>query len=185
MIEGDQEQNHVDEPKETCSVSVPGERKGLSGEELGKLGMVDAMTLIHDKMVALCDELENIADCLPANADELRCLSLAEKLLPILRMAHEYEENVIFPAYEKTTAGTGTSMSVNRLRGEHISDECFAADLTSVLLTIGHGGSIAQVETFGFMLRGFFDSLRRHVAFENEHIVPIIRKSTISTRRML
>ena len=152
----------------------------LSSEELGKLGPFEAMALIHDKKVALCEELENIADCLPSNVDELTCLSVAATLLPILRLAHEYEESVIFPAYEKAVVRTGQSMSIDRLRGEHISDECFAADLTGILLKIGHGGYVDQAETFGFMLRGFFDSLRRHVAFENEHIAPIIRNSILS-----
>ncbi len=155
----------------------------LSSEELGKRGLVEAMTLIHDKKVGLCEELEHIADCLPSNVDELTCLSIAAKLIPILRLAHEYEESVIFPAYEKAIAGTGQSMSVDRLRGEHISDECFAADLTVILLKIGHGGYVDQAETFGFMLRGFFDSLRRHVAFENEHVAPIIRNSILNNQR--
>ena len=157
----------------------------LSSEELGKRGPIEAMTLIHDRKVALCEELENIADSLPSNVDELACLSVATKLVPILRLAHEYEESVIFSAYEKAVAGSGQSMSVERLRCEHISDECFAADLTEILLKIGHGGDVDQAETLGYMLRGFFDSLRRHVAFENEHVAPIIRRSIFNNQRKL
>jgi len=160
------------------------EIKRLSSEELAKLDMVQGMTLIHDTKIALCDELENVADCLPSNTDVLSCLSLAAKLLPVLRLAHAYEERVIFPAYEVVVAGTDYSMSVDRLRGEHISDDCFAADLTDVLLKIGHGGHVGQAETFGYMLRGFFDSLRRHVAFESEHVVPILRNSLNSRRKL-
>ncbi|URK88789.1 hemerythrin domain-containing protein [Rhizobium sp. RCAM05350] len=180
MIEGDQEPNMSISQKESAAHLRSCELGCLSSEELGKLGPFAAMTLIHDKKVALCEELENIADCLPSNVDELTCLSVAAKLLPILRLAHEYEESVIFPTYEKAVADTGQNMSIDRLRGEHISDECFAADLTGILLKIGHGGYVDQAETFRFMLRGFFYSLRRHVAFENEHVVPIIRKSTLS-----
>ncbi|WEZ85050.1 hemerythrin domain-containing protein [Rhizobium sp. 32-5/1] len=130
----------------------------------------------------MCQELEDIADSLPAAVDALSCLSIAAKLLPALQRAHEYEEKVIFPAYEKLAASRGQTISTDRLRAEHISDECFAADLTGILLKIGHGGPVDQAETFGFMLRGFFDGLRRHVAFEDEHVVPAIRNKTLSNR---
>lgn len=156
----------------------------LSQEELGRRDVVEAMRLIHDKKVALCQELEDIADGLPSAVDALRCLSVAAKLLPVLRRAHEYEEKLIFPVYEKLAASPGQNLSTERLRAEHISDECFAADLTSILLKIGHGGPVDQAETFGFMLRGFFDGLRRHVAFEDEHIVPAIR-NTLSNRNAI
>ncbi|OJF92762.1 hypothetical protein AX760_04635 [Pararhizobium antarcticum] len=137
------------------------------------------MKLIHDSKVALCQALEDIADRLPAATDALVCLSMASRLLPLLRRAHAYEEAVIFPAYEKLVVSA--SLSTDRLRAEHISDQCFAADLTDMLLKIGHGAPVDQAETFGFMLRGFFDGLRRHVAFENEHIVPAIRQGALGT----
>ena len=31
-------------------------------------------------------------------------------------------------------------------------------------------------ETLGYMLRGFFEGLRRHIAFEEEHLVPLLAK---------
>lgn len=152
----------------------PCEASCLSSEALGRLGVAEAMTRIHDRKIAICAELEIIADCLPANVDHMTCLQVAATLLPTLRLAHDYEETVVFPAYEKAVAGSGRAPSTDRLRGEHISDACFAADLTGILLDIGHGGMVRQPETVGFMLRGFFDSLRRHVAFEREHVAPFV-----------
>ncbi|WP_275786609.1 hemerythrin domain-containing protein [Pararhizobium gei] len=168
-----------------ASAVYPGccEIECLSQEELGRHGVIEAMRLIHDKKVAICRELEDIADGLPAAVDALRCLSVAAKLLPVLRRAHDYEEKLIFPVYEKL-ASPGRNLSTDRLRAEHMSDECFAADLTGILLKIGHGGPVDQAETFGFMLRGFFDGLRRHVAFEDEHIVPAIR-NTLNNRNVV
>jgi hemerythrin-like domain-containing protein len=173
-----------DDRRESAAYPVCCGVECLSQEELGRRDVIEAMRLIHDKKVAMCQELEDIADGLPASVDALSCLSIAAKLLPVLRRAHEYEEKVIFPAYEKLAASPGQSVSTDRLRAEHISDECFAADLTGILLKIGHGGPVDQAETFGFMLRGFFDGLRRHVAFEDEHIVPAIR-STVSNRNAI
>ncbi|WP_325463097.1 hemerythrin domain-containing protein [Pararhizobium sp.] len=142
--------------------------------------MTEAMTRIHHRKIAICAELETIADCLPANIDHLTCLQVAATLLPTLRLAHDYEETVVFPAYEKAVADSGRALSTDRLRGEHISDACFAADLTGILLDIGHGGAVQQPETLGFMLRGFFDSLRRHVAFEREHVAPLVCDSAFT-----
>jgi hypothetical protein len=63
---------------------------------------------------------------------------------------------------------------VERLRAEHIEDECFAGELTEALLVLGRDGSVDNPEALGFMLRGFFEAQRRHVAFEREHVLPEI-----------
>ncbi|WP_306283116.1 hypothetical protein [Mesorhizobium sp. LMG17149] len=60
------------------------------------------------------------------------------------------------------------------MRAEHVEDECFAAEVTEILLAIGHGETIDNAEAIGFMLRGFFEGLRRHIAFEREHVLPMI-----------
>jgi hypothetical protein len=46
--------------------------------------------------------------------------------------------------------------------------------LTEILLEIGHGGAVENPEALGFMLRAFFETIRRHVAFEREHVIPTI-----------
>jgi hemerythrin-like domain-containing protein len=127
----------------------------------------------HTMKLRLCDELEMIADSLPAQIDRLLCLRIASELVPQLRECHHYEEKTVFPAFLK--GGTDTrsrSASIRRLESEHVQDECAAQDLTDVLLAVGHGAPIDNPEAFGFMLRAFFEALRRHVAFEHEHLLP-------------
>ena len=63
--------------------------------------------------------------------------------------------------------------SVRRLTIEHIEDECAAQDITDILLALGHGGPVDNPEALGFMLRALFEALRRHIAFELEHVFPI------------
>ena len=125
--------------------------------------------------------MEAIADALPL-VDRMQCLQLANQLVPLLREAHRYEEDEVFPVFER--AGglglVGRIASVRRLKSEHIEDECAAQDLTELLLEIGHGGAIANAEALGFMLRAFFETLRRHIAFEREHVVPIVAKRATS-----
>jgi hemerythrin-like domain-containing protein len=88
-----------------------------------------------------------------------------------LRAAHAYEEEVVFPAFQTTRA---SASSTDRLKTEHMEDECSAEQLTEVLLAVGHGGAVPNPEATGFMLRAFFMALRRHIAFERDHILPFL-----------
>lgn len=132
----------------------------------------------HREKLRLCAALEDVADSLPAHVDRLRCLAIAGELVPLLRSVHRYEEDVVLPAF---LAALGRSpdawASVVRLKTEHVEDECFADELTEVLMAIGQGGRVDNPEATGFMLRGFFETLRRHIAFEREHVLPAILTS--------
>ncbi|MES0029422.1 hemerythrin domain-containing protein [Mesorhizobium sp. M0074] len=132
------------------------------------------MKRAHGEKLRLCDALEKIADTLPA-ADRLTCIGVANAIVPLLRNIHQYEETVIFPAYEAALTGSDANLaSTRRLRAEHVEDECFAGEVTEILLAIGHGETVENGEAVGFMLRGLFESLRRHIAFEREHVLPMI-----------
>ncbi len=126
----------------------------------------------HDEKLRLCEALEELADSLPA-VDRLRCLQIAGILVPLLRVSHRYEEEVVFPAFRKSCPDAAASASsIRRLTTEHVEDECAAQDITEVLMTIGRGGPVDNPEALGFMLRAFFETLRRHIAFEREHVLP-------------
>jgi hemerythrin-like domain-containing protein len=143
----------------------------------GRAGLVPCveMTNAHHSKLRLCEALEEIADRLPGDVDRFRCLEIASSLVPLLRRCHEYEEEVVYPAFEAAHAGaSGACVTVNRLKTEHVEDECAAQDLSEVLLAIGHGEAIDNPEAVGFMLRAFFEAVRRHVAFERDHVLPAI-----------
>jgi hemerythrin-like domain-containing protein len=129
----------------------------------------------HRAKLELCDRMEAIADALPS-VDRMECLQVANQLVPLLRGAHRYEEEEVFPVFERTgdREMLARLASIRRLKAEHIEDECAAQDLTEILMEIGHGGRIANPEALGFMLRAFFETLRRHIAFEHEHVVPVV-----------
>jgi hemerythrin-like domain-containing protein len=91
-----------------------------------------------------------------------------------MRRSHDIEETRIFPLFERGFAHGPRAISVARLKAEHVADECSASDVSEELLRIGHGGEIGNPEALGFMLRAFFESLRRHIAFEREHVVPTL-----------
>ncbi|WP_084636778.1 hemerythrin domain-containing protein [Mesorhizobium sp. WSM3626] len=137
--------------------------------------------LLHDRKLRICDELEAIADRLPS-VDRLKCRLMATELVPLLRMSHAREEEHLFPALAKDATEGKRMASLGRLRAEHIEDECAAQDLTDTLLTIGHGGGVANPEALGFMLRAFFRASRRHIAFEREHVLPFIAQQNRTKR---
>lgn len=136
---------------------------------------IAVMHRAHGEKLRVCGALEEIADALPDRIDRLMCVSVASTLLPMLRNIHRFEEELIFPAY---AAATADPQCVERLKAEHVEDECFADELTEALMTIGHGAAVANPEALGFMLRGFFETIRRHVAFERDHILPAISGTT-------
>jgi hemerythrin-like domain-containing protein len=135
------------------------------------------MKRAHFEKLRLCEALEEIGDSLPDDVDRLKCLGIANLLVPLLRDVHRYEEKVIFPAYEMATGRGSEDSTIRRLLAEHVEDECFAGEVTEVLLAIGHGGAITNADAVGFMLRGMFETLRRHIAFEREHVLPLIGAS--------
>ena len=124
---------------------------------------------VHAQKLKLCDALETIADDLPARVDRLQCLTVASTLVPLLRECQRFEEESVFPAF--ANAG-GSGAVVARLVAEHAEDGFAAEDVSETLLAHGHGKPIENPEALGYMLRGMFEALRRHVAFERDHVLP-------------
>lgn len=126
----------------------------------------------HGEQLRLCDELETIADSLPTNVDRQKCIYAAKALGPLIKGVHHYEDNVLFPALEADAPqGSELAKTLARLRLEHFEDECFAEELAERLLLLGSGRPDINMEATGYMLRGFFEAVRRHVAFERDHLM--------------
>lgn len=125
----------------------------------------------HASKLMLCDALEAIADDLPSRIDRMRCLVVAGSLVPLLRECHRYEEEIVFPVFARTPAGARV---VARLKEEHLQDDCAAEELSEALLACGHGRPVENPEAFGYALRALFEPLRRHIAFERDHVLPAI-----------
>lgn len=135
----------------------------------------------HRNQLALCDCLETIADSLPDAIDRAKCVGTARALGPLIAGTHALEENVLFPALANIRrAGIDMTATIERMKFEHLEDACFAEELHDALMAYGSGEDTPNPEAFGYMLRGFFDSLRRHVAFETEIILPLAGYSSVS-----
>ena len=124
----------------------------------------------HKLLLALCDDLEAIADSLPRHVVARDCVLAAETLVRLIRDVHAYEETTLFPALmERFAASPEIASAIDRLKSEHVADECYADDLAEKLLDLGNGGEDVNIEALAYMLRGFFDAMRRHIAYERDH----------------
>lgn len=124
----------------------------------------------HRLQLALCDDLEAIADSLPSNILNQDCLFAAKSLGRLIRDVHAYEEETLFPALSQVFQSSSEFVgAIDRLTFEHLADECYADDIAEKLFYLGTGGRDVNMEALGYMLRGFFEALRRHIAFERDH----------------
>lgn len=121
---------------------------------------------VFDQQMSLCDALERIADSLPHRLDRPHCQQIANVICPLIKRAHASEEALMFP--HLTELRGDACQIVERLRLEHIEDECFAEEVQFELQQIATGQPVLAPEATGYMLRGFFEGLRRHVRHELE-----------------
>ena len=129
----------------------------------------------HREQLILCNKLEEIADGLPDDVNRADCLAVEMALPPLIKRIHEFEENTLFPWLSATYPDRQElGETLNRLKFEHVEDECFAEELTDLLHRLGNGGKPSNPEAAGYMLRGFFESVRRHIAFEREHLMALV-----------
>lgn len=125
----------------------------------------------HEEQLSLCGELEEIADSLPGNINRQKCIYAAKALGPLIKGVHHYEESILFPWLETGSRNAAhLRETLDRLKFEHCEDECFAEELTDALLKLGSGSAV-NMEAVGYMLRGFFEGMRRHIAFEREYLL--------------
>ena len=130
------------------------------------LAPFSALSSTHGTIRGLCDALEAVADSLPANIDRQSCRCLADTLTPLLKMAQQREERQIYPVLRRKAGGDAP---FDRLYGEHFEDLCCAEEASEVLEKLAANEDV-NTEAAGYLLRGLFTTLRRHIAFEQQFI---------------
>ena len=132
----------------------------------------------HKVQLDLCSRLESIADSLPDNVDRQECLSISWQIYPTIREAHRFEEETLFPLLSLDRKKLKSLLqSLERLKYEHWEDESYAEEISVSLRQMISEPEKANVEKIAYMLRGFFEGLRRHIAFESEHLLPMIHST--------
>lgn len=129
----------------------------------------------HAEQRHLCDTLEAIADLLPRLPERRACLAALEVLERHLPMHHADEELGLFPLLRARCEPEDRIDAILReLEDEHVDDEAL---LTEVVLTLralaADRGPERDPAVAGYVLRGFFESQRRHIAWEEATIMPL------------
>ncbi len=134
-----------------------------------KMGMSAELRLAFDNQIELCDELEQLADRLP-ELDPQRCLHVANAIGPLITEAHQLEETLLFPLLLARLA-EGPAL-VESIKIDHLEDECFADEVADHLCLLGSGATGLQSEATGYMLRAFFEGVRRRIRHERALLGP-------------
>lgn len=128
-----------------------------------------------DGLEHLCRRLEIVADGLPDRVDIGDCNEVAMSLYAKVKTAHEFEETVLFPLLQRQPESSEKMASViERLRFEHWEDEAYATEVQEALGKFVTAPRNANIEGLSWMLRGFFESVRRHIAFERDYVLPML-----------
>jgi hemerythrin-like domain-containing protein len=138
---------------------------------------LDIIAHEHELQSQLCSMLETVADTLPDNVDATLCRQILDMLRFEIPLHHRDEELGLFPLLEKrATASDNIHDVLGRLALEHATDESFASELTESLEVLSQGGKLPNPNMTGYMLRGFFESYRRHIHWENAVVIPLARQ---------
>jgi hemerythrin-like domain-containing protein len=130
----------------------------------------------HALQRELCDVLEALADDLPKPPDPalvLISLDLLEQSLP----SHiRFEEDAFFPLLRARLSQTDVLLHVlNCLGDEHDRELGAIAEVADALRSVLESGVSGRAEMLGYLLRGFFEGQRRHMAWEDKVVLPVAR----------
>lgn len=143
-------------------------------EEPQEVAIISELMKHHERQLKLCERLEGLADSLPYDVNKQECLSISWEIYPVVKAAHDFEEKTLFPLLsEREHDNTEIAHSLERLKFEHWEDESSAEDISLSLRQMVSAPEETNVEKMSYMLRGFFEGMRRHIAFETDHLLPI------------
>jgi hypothetical protein len=125
------------------------------------------------EQLELCAALEALADSLPLRMDTLGAVRLLERLHATLQRCQRFEEGVLFPALAARRPDLLPTLA--RLRAEHLEDQDQASELRDAIEGFLARREPPKAEEIGYILRGLFTALRRHLAFDRDVILPLCR----------
>jgi hypothetical protein len=134
---------------------------------------VTFVRLIREKIDA-CGQLEQIANSLPNHVDIDQCAKLFEQLPDLLGLCDDINQRVIFPLLLRHQSHSYfTHSTAERLVDERLMNQVYALEVSELLAQLAKAESIQNVEASGYLLRSFFETVRRSCAFDLEYIIPM------------
>ena len=137
---------------------------------------VTVVRLFQEK-IHVCEQLEGVADSLPDKVDRCKCASLAYRVPSLLSICGDIHEFVISPMLLQQSPHIGLSKeTVSRLTDERRMDQGYALEVSELLDQLACVKPLRNIEASAYMLRGFFESVKRSSAFDLECVVPLVRR---------
>jgi len=122
----------------------------------------------------VCDQLEAIADDLPNRIDIRRILSAMQFLKLKLPAYHRDERHCLFPLLKRRAPRSfGMNQIAAQMQSFQIDDEDYALEVAEMLDLIAEKQTMDNPDATGYMLRGFFQSYRRYLAWQRLAILPL------------
>lgn len=121
----------------------------------------------YSRLLDICNLLEGIADGLPNDVPRTQCQMLASSVVEQVRATHAIEDRVLMPLL-LASDNAGLRTAADRLRQEHEFDDQAAMEVEEALNDLLLGRSIMSPDATGYLLRSFFESVRRHVHAEQD-----------------
>lgn len=130
----------------------------------------------HSAQRALADLLESLADSLPDCVNRAAAALAASMLRTAYPRHCAAEDAALFPVLERVCAEEVTLKAMRQAAREHEDTAGQAIELAEALDALAASGRPENPESLGFMLRGFFDGLRRHLDWCEAAILPRARR---------
>ncbi len=141
------------------------------------LDPLDRLIAEHAQQLELCDALEFIADGLPSRFERKLLREVINVLAHGMALHFDFEEEVLFPLLRRR-AGVYVPLvaALDQLEIEHQRDGGLCGELVEELRLFLLQEQPRNAEMLGYMLRGYFESQRRHIEWENSIILPAARR---------
>ncbi len=160
------------------TVAVSTGNIGVQADRLQPLGESFLVMLERDRrrLLRLCAALEKLADGLP-----LSCLGAkTARLLSFLNKAYDRHiflyEKCLFPLVRSIAGGRAAIEPIlAQLEYEHASDHGSVHEIEAAFLNGSCSQAGVDICVLSFSLRSFFESCRRHLAWEANSLHPIVR----------
>lgn len=128
---------------------------------------LDGLRECYSRLLDICNLLEGVADGLPNDIPRAQCQLLANSVVKQLRATHALEDRVLIPLL-LASEHAGLRQAAERLRQEQTVDDQAALEIEETLNDLMQGKSVLSADATGYLLRSFFESVRRHVHAERD-----------------
>ena len=142
---------------------------------------LDRLAGEHTLQLELCDALEFIADGLPGRFDGKLLRRAIDVLAHGMTQHFDFEESVLFPLLRRCAGADATLIAaLDQLEVEHGRDGGLCSELADELRFFLSREQPRNAEMLGYMLRGYFESQRRHIEWENSIVLSAARRLLVA-----